>query len=47
MFYFTNANMVFKRNNGISMGIDPTPFKKNLLLYVFESKHVQNLISKK
>ena len=29
------------------MGIDPAPFYSNLLLYLFESKDVQNLIFKK
>ena len=29
------------------MGIDPAPFCANVFIYFFESKHVQNLISKK
>ena len=30
-----------------SVGIDPTLFWENVFLYFIESKHVQNLISKK
>ena len=45
--YFTIENMVFKQDTGIPMGIDPAPFCANLLLYFFESNHIQNLITKK
>ena len=45
--YFTIRNMVFKQDFGIPMGINPAPFWANWFLYFFESKHVQNLISKK
>ena len=38
--------MVFKQVIGIPKGIDPALFAENLF-YFFESKHVQNLISKK
>ena len=43
--YFTTGYMVFKQDIGIPMDFDPAPFWANLLLYFFESKHVQNLIS--
>ena len=38
---------MFKKDIGFPMGIDPAPFWANLFLYFFESKHVQNVISKK
>ena len=39
--------MVFKEDIPILIGIEPAPFWANLFLYFFQSKHVQNLISKK
>ena len=44
---FTIENLVFKKDIGIPMGIDPAPFRANLFLYFFGSKHVQNHFSKK
>ena len=38
---------MLKQYIGIPMGIDPSPFWANLFLYLFDSKNVQNLISKK
>ena len=43
--YFTIGNLVFKQDIGIPMGIDPAPFWANLILYFYESKFVQSLIS--
>ena len=44
--FFTVGNLVFKQDIGIPMGIDPAPYWANLFLYFFESKHVQQLVSK-
>ena len=45
--YFTIGNMVFKQDIGILIGIYPAPFWSDLFLSFYESKHAQNLISKK
>ena len=44
---FTIGKMMLKQYIGITMGIDPAPFWANLFIYLFDSKNVQNLISKK
>ena len=45
--FFTIGNMVFKQDIGILMSYDSALFWGNLFLYFLESKHSQNLISKK
>ena len=55
--HFPIRNRVFKQDTGIPMGINLAPFWESLFvsfllsffihLFIFESKHVQNLISKK
>ena len=45
--YYTIGNMVFKQDIRIPMGINPILVLSNLLLYFFQSKHAQNIISKK
>ena len=37
---------MFKQEIGILMDIDPAPYWANFFLYIFESKYVQQLISK-
>ena len=39
--------MMLEQYIGIPMGVDPAPFWANLFLYLFDSKNIQNLISKK
>ena len=46
-FYFTIRNLVFERENGILMGIDPALSWDNIFPYFFEFKFVQQLISKR
>ena len=40
--YFTIGNLVFKQEIDIPIGIDPTPYWRNLFLYFFECQHVSN-----
>ena len=41
---FTIANLVFKQDIGIPMGIQLAPFCANLFLYFLKSKYVKNLL---
>ena len=45
-FYFTIGNLMLKQEIGILMGLGPAPYWAGLFLYFFESKFVQQLISK-
>ena len=45
LFYYRKLGV--QKDIGIPMGIDPAPFRANLFLYFFGSKHVQNHFSKK
>ena len=42
---FTIANLVFKQDIGIPMGIQLAPFWANLFLYFLKSKYVKNVLS--
>ena len=44
--YFTIGNLVLKQETDIPVGIDLASYLANLCLYIFESKYVQQLISK-
>ena len=44
--YFTIGNLALKQETDIPVGIDLASYSANLCLYFFESKYVQQLISK-